>query len=165
MYDKDGEIFGAVDPKTGKIYLNKEKLNPNTIIHEAGHIWTEWADVNAKDLMDAGLEKVRNSPYMKEVLSKDFYLKEALKYGEKGREGYNRYLEKEALATAIGDEGGKFVMEAKRKSFREWANQLWDAIAKHFGIKDKTAEEISKMTLGEFAKGAAADILDPNAIS
>lgn len=163
MYNAKGEILGAVDPKTGKIYLNKEKLNPNTLIHEPGHIWAEWADANAKDLMDAGLEKVRNSPYIKEVLSKDFYLKEALKYGEKGSEGYNRYLEKEALATAIGDEGGKFVMEAKRKSFRDWVNQLWDSVAKHFGIKDKTAEEISKMTLAEFAKGAAADILDPNA--
>ncbi|MBS1729394.1 MAG: hypothetical protein JSS67_01310, partial [Bacteroidetes bacterium] len=163
MYNAKGEILGAVDPKTGKIYLNKEKLNPNTLIHESGHIWAEWADANAKDLMDAGLEKVRNSPYIKEVLSKDFYLKEALKYGEKGSEGYNRYLEKEALATAIGDEGGKFVMEAKRKSFRDWVNQLWDSVAKHFGIKDKTAEEISKMTLAEFAKGAAADILDPNA--
>ena len=93
MYNAKGEILGAVDPKTGKIYLNKEKLNPNTLIHESGHIWAEWADANAKDLMDAGLEKVRNSPYIKEVLSKDFYLKEALKYGEKGSEGYNRYFD------------------------------------------------------------------------
>jgi len=37
---------------------------------------------------------------------------------------------------------------------------MWRGIIKHFGIKDKTPEEVSNMTLDEFAKHAAADIFE-----
>ena len=39
-----------------RMYLNGEKLNPNTIIHEAGHIWTEWTRNNDPKIYQKGME-------------------------------------------------------------------------------------------------------------
>lgn len=162
-----GEILGFIDTATGDIYLNGEKLNPNTPLHEAGHIYLDWLEANQdvgnnEVVFNEGLKKVRGSKYLAKVKGSDFYKAQALTHGKEGSAEYERYMEKEALAHAIGDNGAQFFMETQRKSFREWASELWNKVAEFFGIKNKTADEIRKMTLGEFSKHIAADILDPS---
>jgi len=152
--DAKGEVLGFTH--NGKIYLNGEKLNPNTAAHEAGHIWTEWAKTNATDIYNRGIDLINKSDYLKKVQNNKFYQEEAAKLPEADREAYFQH---EALAAAIGDKGAQFVTEAKRNSFIEWAKNLWDSVAKAVGFKDVTADELQNMTLDEFSKRAAADIL------
>jgi hypothetical protein len=60
---------------------------------------------------------------------------------------------------AIGDKGAQFVTEAKKSTFREWLNNLWQAIKNALGFENVTASELQNMTLDEFASRAAVDIL------
>lgn len=154
MRSPDGEVLGFTHD--GKIYLNGERLNPNTIVHEAGHIWTEVAMTQMPAVYKRGIELVNGSNYMKRVVSNQFYQKEALKLPKAQRKAY---FEHEALAQAIGDKGAQFVTEARRKSFLDWATELWNRVAKIAGFKNVTAKELQDMTLEEFAKRSAGEIL------
>ena len=155
MVKPSGDILGFTYGK--KIYLNGEKLNPNTPIHEAGHIWTEWVKQNDNKIYQRGIELVKNSDYLKEVKSNKFYQEEAKKLATK--EDAELYFQHEALAMAIGDKGAQFVTESRRTSFKEWLDALWTRIRDLAGFKDITAEELQNVTFEEFTKMAVKDIL------
>lgn len=140
-----------------KVYLNGEKLNPNTPIHEAGHIWTEWVKQNDPKVYEKGIELVKNSDYLKEVKSSKFYQDQAKKLGSKSEVEF--YFQHEALAMAIGDKGAQFVTESKKASFKDWLNELWGKIKSIVGFKDITPEELQNLTFDEFTKMAVKDIL------
>lgn len=155
MANPEGDILGF--KFQDKIYLNGEKLNPNTPIHEAGHIWTEWVKQNDNKVYQRGIELVKNSDYLKEVKFSKFYQEQAKKLATK--EEAELYFQHEALAMAIGDKGAQFVTESKRTSFKEWLDTLWTKIRDLAGFKDITAEELQNVTFEEFTKMAVKDIL------
>lgn len=156
--DEKGEVLGFAHE--GKIYLNAEHLNPNTPIHEAGHIWTQWAKDNASPMYQKGMQLVEKSKYLDKVSNNEFYKKEASRIGDEGSFKYNEYLKHEALAMAIGDKGAQFVTEAKKASFKEWAQRLWNKVARTMGVKDVKPEEIQNLTFKQLTKGIAKDILE-----
>lgn len=156
MANQNGEdVLGfAYD---NRMYLNGEKLNPNTIIHEAGHIWTEWVMNNDTKLYDKGMELVEKSPYLQKAKNSKFYQEQADKLAtEEQREAYFKH---EALAMAIGDKGAQFVLESKKESFQDWLKTLWTKIKNLTGFKDLTAEEFQNLTFDQFSKMAVKEIL------
>ena len=156
MANQNGEdVLGfAYD---NRMYLNGEKLNPNTIIHEAGHIWTEWVKNNDTKLYDKGMELVEKSPYLQKAKNSKFYQEQADKLAtEEQREAYFKH---EALAMAIGDKGAQFVLESKKESFQDWLKTLWTKIKNLTGFKDLTAEEFQNLTFDQFSKMAVKEIL------
>ena len=155
MANLEGDILGF--KFQDKIYLNGEKLNPNTPIHEAGHIWTEWVKQFDNKVYQRGIELVKNSEYLKEVKSSKFYQEQAKKLATK--QEAELYFQHEALAMAIGDKGAQFVTESKKTSFKEWLDALWTKIKDLAGFKDITAEELQNLTFEEFTKMAVKDIL------
>ena len=140
-----------------KMYLNGEKLNPNTIIHEAGHIWTEWIKNNDTKVYEKGLELVENSPYLTKAKSSKFYQEQAEKLTT--QEEKDIYFKHEALAMAIGDKGAQFVLESKKANFKDWLKTLWSKIKNLTGFKDLTEEEFQNLTFEEFTKKAVKEIL------
>jgi len=154
MTDATGKIYGF--EQNGKIVLNADLMNGNTPFHEAGHLWLSWAKENRSDLHDAGMDKIENSTYLKDVKNNKVYQDNAAKLPEGEREAY---FKSEALAKAIGDNGEKFVTEAQKSDFKKWVKELWETVATHFGLRDMTAEQISNMTLDEFSKKVVADIV------
>lgn len=165
MKSPDGKIIGFTH--NGKVYLNKKYLNPNTPIHEAGHIWTNWAEKYSVDVYDAGIRLVEGSRYYDKATSSKVYQElakqEALKSGPEGSGAYNaaytKYMKHEALAMAIGDRGAQFVTEAKKKGFKEWLDNLWETIKNALGFTGITTDELANLTFEEFTSRAAADIL------
>ena len=109
MAKPSGDILGFTYGKT--IYLNASKINPNTPIHEGGHIWTKWVKNNDPRLYDRGMELVKNSKYLERAKASKFYQEQAAKLPQGEREAY---FQEEALAMAIGDKGAQFVAEAKK---------------------------------------------------
>ena len=140
-----------------KMYLNGEKLNPNTPIHEASHIWTEWIKDNDTKIYEKGMELVEKSPYLQKAKNSKFYQEQAQKLTtEQEREEYFKH---EALAMAIGDKGAQFVLESKKESFQDWLKTLWNKIKNLTGFKDLTAEEFQNLTFEQFSKMAVKEIL------
>ena len=154
MTNEEGEVYGF--EQNGNIFLNGSLLNANTPIHEAGHVWMDWVESNNPDLFFQGLDKVRGTEYLEKVKANKFYQDQANKLPEDRRE---RYFETEALAKAIGDQGESIVNENKKKSIKAWLKSLWEAVGNRFGIRDMSSEDISNLTLDQFAKLAAGDIL------
>lgn len=155
--DQKGEPLGFAD-RNGDIWLNGEKINGNTPVHEAGHLWQRWAAEHAPHLLKAGLDKISRSPYLAQVRNNKFYIDQADKKGLKGKERED-FFRNEALAMAIGDKGEQFVTEAKKADFQAWLSELWKAVAEFAGLSEKTAAQIENMTMDEFAKAVAADLL------
>ena len=155
MTDANGKVYGF--EQNGKIVLNADLMNGNTPFHEAGHLWINWAKENRSDLHDAGMKKIEGSKYLQDVKNNKAYQDNAAKLPEADREAY---FKAEALAKAIGDNGEKFVTEAQKADFKTWVKDLWKSIAIHFGIRDMSPEDISKMTLDEFSKKVVADIVN-----
>jgi hypothetical protein len=156
MAKPSGDILGFTYGKT--IYLNASKINPNTPIHEGGHIWTKWVKNNDPRLYDRGMELVKNSKYLERAKASKFYQEQAAKLPQGEREAY---FQEEALAMAIGDKGAQFVAESKKNTFKEWLDNLWDAIKNAAGFDNITAKELQNLTFDEFVKRAARDILSP----
>ena len=154
MADENAEIIGFT--YNNRMYLNGSALNPNTPIHEAGHIWVEWTKTNDPKIYAKGMELVKNSPYFKKAKESKFYQKQANNLPENQREDY---YSNEALAMAIGDKGAQFVVESKKESFKDWLKTLWTKIKSLTGFKDLTEEEFQNLTFEEFSKMAVKEIL------
>lgn len=156
-HTSNGDVLGFVD-KDGNVFLNEKHINPETPFHEvAGHILMDWYEKERPDIHDAGIKKIQGSTYLDDVKSNPKYQEEANNLPEEEQE---RYYEKEALATAIGDEGGKFITESQKESFIGWLKEFWNTVKQHFGLEKMTSEELQNMTLKEFSQKVAARILD-----
>ena len=140
-----------------RMYLNGEKLNPNTIIHEAGHIWTEWTRNNDPKIYQKGMELIEGSPYLKKAKNSKFYQEQAAKLTTEQEK--EEYFKHEALAMAIGDKGAQFVVESKKDGFKDWLKTLWNKIKSLTGFRDLTEEQFQNLTFEEFSKMAVKEIL------
>ena len=162
LLTKNQNVYGAV--YNGKLYLNPNLENYNTPIHEFGHIWLNVAKTMRTDLYNKGLELVRNSEYLEQIKNSPEYSRIVKVMQAQGfsEQEIERYLEEEALATAIGDKGESFVSAATRRSFNNWLNNVFDFVKKLTGISDVTAEELQDMTLDEFVQGVVVDLMSEN---
>lgn len=153
-YMLENDILGFTF--NNKMYLNGSTLNPNTPIHEAGHIWVEWTKTNDPKIYAKGMELVKDSPYYKKAKDSKFYQEQANNLPENQREDY---YSNEALAMAIGDKGAQFVVESKKDAFKDWLKTLWNKIKSLTGFKDLTEEQFQNLTFEEFSKMAVKEIL------
>ena len=162
--NENGEAYFAPAPEEvqtplgfvyqDKVYLNKDKATTDTPIHEFGHLFNSWAKKNRPEIYAKGIELIESAgqDYIKFVKANQPDLT-----GEA--------LLEEALTQAIGEAGARIVDDAKRKSFKNWLNELWDAIKDALGITQYTPEQISKMSLGEFTDAVAKDLLKGRGIT
>ncbi|GAB3969577.1 hypothetical protein GCM10028806_16040 [Spirosoma terrae] len=158
-----GTVYGFATSDT--VYLNSDHLNANTPIHEFGHFWNRWAKSNRADLYKEGIKKAKaNAAYYEAIANDIFYQQQADRLGLSGK-AREEYFAEEALATAIGDQGERFVSQAARKGFIGWLDRLWTVIKDKLGIENRTAQEIADMDLQEFSGGVAARLLESRPLS
>jgi hypothetical protein len=134
----------------GDVYLNMDKMNLDTPIHEFGHLWLSWAKSNLAEAYARGLELAKSDeaePYRQYVMETQPDLKV----------DSEAFLE-EVLAQAIGDNGARLVEENSAKT-KSWLQDLWNAIGKMLGLSQYTAAQIMDMTLNDYAKAVAIDLL------
>ncbi|MGH7240210.1 MAG: hypothetical protein ACREHG_09155, partial [Candidatus Saccharimonadales bacterium] len=75
LSDSKGTIYGFVHD--GKMYLNGDKLNSNTPLHEASHLFTSWLKRAYPDLHREGLDQMDGTDYLKKVKTTKFYQDQA----------------------------------------------------------------------------------------
>lgn len=151
----EGEILGF--EHNNKIYINGKYFSPNTLVHEAGHIWTKWIKENDPRIYQTGMKVIEGTRYLEDVKANDFYQAEGNKIEDDAER--EQYFKEEALNQAIGDKGGRIYTEAKKKNFVNWLKELWEKIKAAFGFKGVTDKELEDMTLDEFTDRANAEIL------
>ena len=146
--------------KEGQVLLNPDTIqnDPNTPLHEFGHIWTLWAKNNDTALYNKGVALVKSSGYLKDV---------------KRDRNYSKLSEEaqvdEALARAIGNQGESFVGNTRKTDFKNWVKEVFSRIKQYFNtapsIEGLTAEQLSNLPVDQFASQVAADLLSGNKIS
>ncbi|MDR2693143.1 MAG: hypothetical protein LBB74_02885, partial [Chitinispirillales bacterium] len=154
MATPGGEVYGFAT-KDGKIYLDPEKMNANTPIHEYGHLWTDFAKKNHPELYRRMVAAARRSDLMDE-------LKDNPKYAELTAEE----RAEEILARAIADKGeGMFKDESQQGAFQRLLQDLWEWVKNTLGVGDGAGlrglspEDVSRLTFGELSEGAARELL------
>ena len=155
---KDGEVYGFV--KDGKIYLDTEKMKPETPLHEYTHLWTEvlksknpkeWE--NVKKLFDEvkGLKEEVQKLYP-ELKGDDLYDEMIATYS--GREGTKKLedvvwklSESEYAPETEADERGIF------SKIKTALQKYWKGVADMLHIHFTNAEEVADKVLADWAKG------------
>jgi len=146
--------------REGQVYLNPQTIesDPNTPLHEFGHIWTLWARQNDQALYDRGIALLSNSGYLKSVKRDPNYSKLP-----------EQAQQEEALARAIGNNGESFVGNTRKADFKNWVKEVFGRIKEYFAnvpaIETLTPEQLSNMEMDQFASKVAADILGGKEIS
>ena len=143
MKTKDGEIYGAKFPD-GTIYLNPEKVNANTPIHEFSHLWQQLMPTRFKK----GVELLKNTPIGKKTFAE---LKANEGYANKSDEE----LWNEAMVTVMGNEGERIFNSSRTSKLKEWLTDLFKALGNAFGIRDLSPND----KLSTFVKGALSEVM------
>lgn len=165
LREPDGTVYGAT--VGGKIYLNRERLNPNTPIHEYTHLWFSALKDANPELYKRGVELMKQLPIWEEVRTDPNY---ANLSGDDA-------IASECLSRLVGDKGadvltkmakdanvrGDIIGTANRISliekFKDWLKKFWTWVRDSFTpwTKEEAArvsvDDIQNMVLSDLAKG------------
>lgn len=143
MKTANGEIYGAKLPD-GTIYLNPDKVNANTPIHEFSHLWQQLMPTRFKQ----GVEILKNTPIGKKTFAE---LKQNEGYANKN----DAELWNEALVTVMGNEGERIFNSSKASKLKTWITDLFKKLGDAFGIRNLTPTD----NLSVFVKGALKEVM------
>ena len=151
MYTSQGEVYGFVTDD-GRVYLDPDRMNAHTPIHEFGHLWNSMIDENNPELLERGIELIKQSVYWERVNNNPAY--SGLSEDDRADE---------ALAMAIGDKGEAVWLEQQDISLyaqvKGWLYEVWNAIKGLFGMNLNNNVHVEEMTLADFTDRAAGDLL------
>ena len=165
LREPDGTVYGAT--VGGKIYLNRERLNPNTPIHEYTHLWFSALEKANPELYKRGVELMKQLPIWEEVKTDPNY---ANLSGDDA-------IASECLSRLVGDKGAEKLTELAKKAmvrgdiigtanrislieeFKDWLKKFWTWVRDSFAPWTKeeasrvSVDDIQNMVLSDLAKG------------
>lgn len=147
----NGDIYGMYDPETNTIFVDPEKIGPETALHEMAEAWLAMIENRYPEMFDRGIELIRGSVYEEYVRESYPHLKD------------DRDILREALAQAIGDEGA-LLLKKQNDGLVAWLKDMWNAITKWAGVF-KSPDSIANMTVDEFIKLGAGSIVFADQLS
>ena len=147
---KDGEVVYGFTTD-GKIFLNPEKANSNTAIHEFSHIWMSFLRENNPKLLEKGFSLLEGTSILKQKI------KEL---------GDNELAREEAMAELIANRGETIVEAGIKSRFKNWLNAMFTYVKSKFVAFDKlTPEQFEKLSLNQFVDGSLASMLSGEEIT
>ena len=138
-----GQIYAYIDPNSGEVFLDKDNLDMNVLMHEMGHLWAFYAKSTNPEMYKKGIELIQNTVYQ---------TKAKLANPELSGEA----LDNEALANAIENKGVEFVNKTRQNTFKDWINNLMFKVAQYLHVNKNVA--IGDLTLDQFTTMALNDI-------
>jgi hypothetical protein len=152
MSTSQGEVYGFVT-KEGGVYLDPEKLNANTLIHEFGHLWCDYVEKHHPELWTKISELTKQTDYYTDLLRNPAY---AHLSSDNARVN-------EAFAQAVGDHGERVfhsekVDEPFKEKFRRALHDFWRVVGEKLGIRELSAEQAGRLTFRQAVAGAMADM-------
>ncbi|MDY3326692.1 ParB N-terminal domain-containing protein [Riemerella anatipestifer] len=147
MQTSNGEIYGAKLPD-GTIYINPNKLNANTPIHEFSHLWEQLMP----NAWKRGVELLKQTKIGKDIFGK---LKSEGNYPNLTDE----QLWSEALNTHIGNYGEWQYHSTALQKLGQWLKNLFQKLGDFIKYKGKLSPDTK---LNDFTKGVLGDLLGNN---
>ena len=165
LREPDGTVYGAT--VGGKIYLNRERLNPNTPIHEYTHLWFSALKNANPELYKRGVELMKQLPIWEEVITDPNYAELS---GDDA-------IASECLSRLVGDRGADKLTELAKKAMvrgdiigtanrisliedlKDWLKKFWTWVRDSFVPWTKeeasrvSVDDIQNMVLSDLAKG------------
>ena len=166
---KGEEIYGFVDPKTKKVYLNPEFFKSSQAmeapLHEFGHLGVIACEKTNKAVYDKGMKlaagfldnpESAGNGAIREIVD---MIRNDRVYSKQGK----TIQAEELLAQLIGKRGSEALKAETDKSViakvKSWLVEFWNGFGKALGLKDITPEEAERMTLEDVADAIRAEML------
>lgn len=161
MQYPDGTVYGAVLPD-GSMYLNPEKLNANTPIHEHTHLFNQVIQKTNPKLWNRMVAAVKGTKLWNEVkndpnyanLKTDSQIADEVYSRLTGAKGAVNWQERIAKA----EKGSKLA------KLGELIKEYWNNVMDILGVKKMSADDFANMTLDKLFSGkkikGAKDVLD-----
>ena len=148
-------VGGFYRKDTRQIFINKESNDVlNTTIHEFSHPMIGWLIENRRDLFEAGIKLLKeNKSDVKKYIDRVNKLYPDLK------ENSDSYWE-EVMAELIANNGVEIINREKKSDIAKWLENIWNAFKNMVGITGYTAEDVSNMTVKEFAYAVNAEMFN-----
>lgn len=148
-------VGGFYRKDTRQIFINKESNDVlNTTIHEFSHPMIGWLIENRRDLFEAGIKLLKeNKSDVKKYIDRVNKLYPDLK------ENSDAYWE-EVMAELIANNGVEIINREKKSDIAKWLESIWNAFKNMVGITGYTAEDVSNMTVKEFAYAVNAEMFN-----
>lgn len=163
--DADGATVVYGWTENGKVYLVKERLNPETPIHEYSHIWDIALQENNPKLWKHGVELLKQTKLWDEVkndpnyshLKDDNQVASEVKARLTGKKGAEVFARMQQEAKETGDTGLIAKADKLIHDIKKWLSDTWHWIKET--MTDWSREEIEKVTLDDFLDMTLADMV------
>jgi hypothetical protein len=137
----------------GEVYINSDNLNPETPIHEFSHLFNSWLKENNKELYNKGIALVKA-----ELDNEKSEIKDVIDYVKSTQPDLKGdALLEEILTQLTGEKGAELIKT--NSAIGNWLKEFWKSIKDKLGLLDVTPEQLSKMTVSEFAEASAVQLL------
>lgn len=155
-FPEDKNILGYIENES--IFINKDKLNPNTPIHELGHLWLNIFE----------LQYPKSYKNIETIILSDKELMNSINHRKPYQNLDVKSQAKEALAYLIGNAGeALFLLSNNKKSNNiliTFLNKLWQKIMSNFSlntsIKNWSQDKFKQATPIELAMEISKQILN-----
>ena len=165
MRDHRGRIYGWV--KDGKVFLNRDAMNPETPLHEYTHLWDEMVRKENPGLWERGKTLMKKLPLWEEVTNDPAYAAIRGDENEIAGEVHSRLTGRDGariLSSLISDAKKRGVMETARAvtlvdHLKRWLGDMFRGLKKTLSkwskqdLKDLTIEGFVNMTLRDLTEG------------
>lgn len=165
MRTPGGVVYGWTEG--GKIYLNRDAMNPEAPLHEYTHLWDEMVRKENPELWARGKELLKQTPLWDEVVNDPNYANIRENEDEVASEVHSRLTGKNGAEII-----GKMVENARKdgalatakttalvNSIKTWLGELFNTLKGTLGkwsrkeLKALTPEDFNKLTLRDLAEG------------
>ena len=161
----EGVVYGwTVD---GKVYLNRDAMNPQTPLHEYTHLWDEMVRRENPELWERGKELMKQTPLWQEVMDDPNYADICDDEDAVASEVHSRLTGKrgaERMRSMIDDarkDGPLWVAEKVTlvERLKWWLREMFKGLKATLekwskrDLHDLTAEQFADMTLRDLADG------------
>jgi hypothetical protein len=141
--------------KGKKVYINSDVATIETPIHEFAHLYNAWLKENKAELYNRGLELVRA-----ELAKKNSPIQSVIDYVKSTQPNLQgEALQEEILTQLTGKKGLELLQSKKKGGIIDWIKEALAEIANMLGLSNYSVEKAMNMTIDEFAKAIAVDLL------
>jgi len=141
--------------KGNKVYLNSDVMTLETPVHEFAHLYNKALKQSNPKLYNRGLELVRA-----ELENKNSPIKSVIDYVKQTQPNLEgEALEEEILTQLTGKKGLELLESKKKSGIIDWIKEALAEIANMLGLSKYSIEEAMNMTIEEYAKAIAVDLL------